>query len=1011
MRQSLLSRLAKRSKRQGQVGQTIVIMAFGFIVLLAFVGIVTDVSLMFVRYTTLRRAVDAAAVAAAGQVRRTVPTQAELTKAGNNVTVANGLAFARNIVNINLAARQFIEFYGLSPSNVSVDSCDTLTQNPAPSADDIALQQLLECGNSKQPRKMVRVTAQLQSPTVFLRLIGWQTVTLEASAISETAVLDVVLIFDTAETMLKQTTYNDWKNVPKTDANGGVVYKSDGTVDTKDQSLRYLPVKVNRAPNWNGNQALYQYWTPAAGTWYKAWTQLLNLTQQQIYGDTANFPEVAFKWDGTTATVASAADIAANAPRQDCRVRFFPYADTVGPNAMTWLTTASAPIPNDLQNSYTALLRSKTWKDPADNVTKPILAAGENYDNRFDGFMPAYDYYGCCNDPNGDNKFDDLICQPFKKVRDATEKFLDHVDFVRGDRVAFVTFDKTAYLIDPDGDTVTDPVRGSQTPMITTQDNAVTALRHIVGVRAEPYYYADTGTSPTNKTTDGLWDSMVTGATAYTGAATGGIPINYYQRYDFSKSAWVDNTTATDGLAGYNNTKLGALNDYPVRYNCYWENATLEYPKSLYSSQATAADITTYGLPYLYDGTIPYLATRWPTPLAAMTGTPMMNPNLNLTTWDNSMKSYDSRAYARQASKPLFSYEFRAGCAGNNIGAALRVGNNALLDPRTVRIGNTGAVWVMVLLGDGAAGSSDPVIRNGASIPSGYPYGKFTDNPKPGGYGAYGLCPYGAVDDQMSLTAGWQTRPPRCSDDGSEPSNGGARGIMGPVSRHFCKNSAVGINSNANIDIGVSGELTADCSTKYDVDDYARDWADFIGLQKLPCSSPFGKLPGEDCTKKRNLLQLPTIFTIGFGLDFTEDPVGQCSNSNTALYTNINDCLGEELLRYIADVGDNNQLDTDYQQDWVNDGQINGAVDDPPNVGGPSFYGDRGPCEAALPTWGNADTALDKGGIGPGNFKPLFNNPLPPKTSCGNYYNAPGGPELTKVFEDIASRMFTRITK
>src|SRR3954469_14557328 len=90
MTQYLLSRLAKRSVQQGQIGQTIVIMAFGFIVLLAFVGIVTDVSLMFVRYTTLRRAVDAAAVAAAGQVRRAVATQADLTAAGNNKTVAQG---------------------------------------------------------------------------------------------------------------------------------------------------------------------------------------------------------------------------------------------------------------------------------------------------------------------------------------------------------------------------------------------------------------------------------------------------------------------------------------------------------------------------------------------------------------------------------------------------------------------------------------------------------------------------------------------------------------------------------------------------------------------------------------------------------------------------------------------------------------------------------------------------------------------------------------------------------
>ncbi len=1012
MTQSLLSRFAKRSKRQGQVGQTIVIMAFGFIVLLAFVGIVTDVSLMFVRYTTLRRAVDAAAVAAAGQVRRTLYTAADLTAAGGDKKKADGLAFARNIANINLAARQFIEFYGLSPSNVSVDSCDTLTQNPSPTADDIALQQLLECGNQNQPRKMVRVTAQLPSPTVFLRLIGWGTVTLEASAISETAVLDVVLIFDTAETMLKQTTYNEWKNVPVVDANGNLTYKVDGSLNTKDQSLRYLPIRVNTGPNWKASQALYQYWPASvdgsgAASWPKAWQLLLGMTQSQIYADQTNFPEVAFTWNGSTAAVATATQLANNQPRQDCRVRFFPYAETTGFNSMKWQIAGSVTSATDLQASYNAILSTK-W------------GAGTTFGGRFDGFMPAYDYFGCCNDPNGDNKFDDLICQPFRKVRDATEGFLDRVDFVRGDRVGFVTFDRTAFLIDPDGE------KGGQLPMITSEDNAVSALRSIVGVRAEPYYYADTNSPDNDGKTDGLWDSFVTGASSYTGTANNGIPIRPDKRYDFSKGTWVDAATATDGLAGFNNTKLGYLNDYPVRYNCYWENATLPYPKSLFSSEASQYDRTYYGFNgYPYEptiaegGTATVNETRWPNPLSAMNSpinsqTPVMNPNLNQTAWNNSIKAAISdSAYGIQAvNKPLFTYEFRAGCSGNNVGAALREGNNALLDPRTVRLGNTGAVWVMVMLGDGAAGSSDPVIRNGASLNSGNPYGTIASVPKPGEYGAYGLCPFGTVDDQMGLTAGWKTRPPRCSDDGSEPSNGGTRGLMGPTSRHFCKDSAVGDEDNSTIDIGTSGDLTFDCSTKYDVDDYARDWADFVGLSDLPYVSPFGKIRGT--SNSRSVLQLPTIFTIGFGLDFTESPAGKCQNANGGPdptpdeYTNINDCLGEELLRYIADVGDNNRVDTDYQQDYLNDGYINGDLKDL-SLGASApvvSYGERGPCEAAIPGYANADLAAAAG-----QLNPIRLNPLPPKTSCGNYYNAPGGPELTKVFEDIASRMFTRITK
>ena len=53
------------------------ILAIGFLALLGFVGIVTDVSVLFIRYSTMRRAVDAAAIAAAGQMRRVQDTNAD----------------------------------------------------------------------------------------------------------------------------------------------------------------------------------------------------------------------------------------------------------------------------------------------------------------------------------------------------------------------------------------------------------------------------------------------------------------------------------------------------------------------------------------------------------------------------------------------------------------------------------------------------------------------------------------------------------------------------------------------------------------------------------------------------------------------------------------------------------------------------------------------------------------------------------------------------------------------
>jgi hypothetical protein len=203
-----------------------------------------------------------------------------------------------------------------------------------------------------------------------------------------------------------------------------------------------------------------------------------------------------------------------------------------------------------------------------------------------------------------------------------------------------------------------------------------------------------------------------------------------------------------------------------------------------------------------------------------------------------------------------------------------------------------------------------------------------------------------------------------------------------PDTRHFCfdpllKDAA----GNTYIDLARS----PDCERVYDVDDFARDWADFIGLQ-----DPFPALVTADQLGREDL-QLPTIFTIGFGLDF-QNGAGTCED-------NVPDCLGEELLRYIADVGDNNRIDTDYQQDL----RANNSLDKVLSFN--EDWGQRGQCEG--PVLGGYS---DPSQVPPANLD-LIVNPLPPAQSCGNYFNAPDAEELQNVFDTIASRMFTRLTR
>lgn len=134
---------------------------------------------------------------------------------------------------------------------------------------------------------------------------------------------------------------------------------------------------------------------------------------------------------------------------------------------------------------------------------------------------------------------------------------------------------------------------------------------------------------------------------------------------------------------------------------------------------------------------------------------------------------------------------------------------------------------------------------------------------------------------------------------------------------------------------GVSGTRHTSSSSEYDADDRARDMADFVGC--LDADSPI-----QHCTTPG---QGAVIFAVGLGDRMT---------SYTVSYHNppLDPDLGEQLLRYIANVGF--------------DGDPGSASD---------------PCS----------------GVSSG-------------TSCGNYFYAATGADVGPIFEAIASRIFTRLT-
>ena len=182
------------NKTESQAGQAIVIIALGFIALLAFTGIVVDVARVFTQRGELRRAVDAAGLAATGQFR---------TGAGGQ--------------QIRDAAINIIRAHGITDPNVEVQTCGAMgsftTANPA------------LCPPSGKPaRKLVFVKAKAEVPMLFLQLVGIPAVEVSGESTAEAASVDVVLVLDTSESQAY-------------DAPSGLAYTKDPTKGCKPSDV------------------------------------------------------------------------------------------------------------------------------------------------------------------------------------------------------------------------------------------------------------------------------------------------------------------------------------------------------------------------------------------------------------------------------------------------------------------------------------------------------------------------------------------------------------------------------------------------------------------------------------------------------------------------------------------------------------------------------------------------------------------------------------------------------
>jgi len=163
----MITNLKKTPLQKKSKGQIVVILALLFVGLIAIVGLAIDLGNVFVSYSRLRRAVDAAALSASGHFRQGY-TQTALERAAQQFLDLNGIG---DTTSIHIEACAF----AIIPNDP--DLCTT----PA--------------------RKLVRVTVTQDVHLFFLAVVGLTTVPIKVDAISEAASVDLVLLIDSSNSM------------------------------------------------------------------------------------------------------------------------------------------------------------------------------------------------------------------------------------------------------------------------------------------------------------------------------------------------------------------------------------------------------------------------------------------------------------------------------------------------------------------------------------------------------------------------------------------------------------------------------------------------------------------------------------------------------------------------------------------------------------------------------------------------------------------------------------------
>lgn len=167
LRADKATRQLRKQGRRMQSGQILIIVVFAIIGLVGFVGLVVDTGLVFVGNGKLRRATDAAALAAAAAYRQ-YPDATRLNQVAMEYLTLNQVDNAGATIHLIC-----------DPSDPQYDAT--------------------QCQPAK--RRLVKVDTVSVVNLAFMPVLGIRSVTLHATATSEAASLDIVLALDVSESM------------------------------------------------------------------------------------------------------------------------------------------------------------------------------------------------------------------------------------------------------------------------------------------------------------------------------------------------------------------------------------------------------------------------------------------------------------------------------------------------------------------------------------------------------------------------------------------------------------------------------------------------------------------------------------------------------------------------------------------------------------------------------------------------------------------------------------------